>query len=76
MRNGVLLAHRRYRGPKIVAIGGGTGLSNFKGLKAYSAITAIVTVRMMAGLLDGCGGKLVLPGRYSCLAALADEESW
>jgi len=45
MRNDVLLAHRRlHRGPKIVAIGGGTGLSTLLRLKAYSAnITAIVT---------------------------------
>ena len=43
----VLLAHRRlYRGPKIVVLGGGTGLSTLlRGLKTYSAnITAIVTV--------------------------------
>ena len=42
----VLLAHRRlYRGPKIVVVGGGTGLSTLlRGLKTYSAnITAIVT---------------------------------
>lgn len=42
-----LLHHqRRNRGPKIVAIGGGTGLSNLlRGLTAYSHnITAIVTV--------------------------------
>ena len=42
-----LLNHRRlHRGPKIVAIGGGTGLSTLlRGLKDYSAnITAIVTV--------------------------------
>ncbi|MGL5035045.1 MAG: 2-phospho-L-lactate transferase CofD family protein, partial [Microcystaceae cyanobacterium] len=43
----VLLNHRRLnRGPKIVVIGGGTGLSTLlRGLKQYSAnITAIVTV--------------------------------
>ncbi|MEM8604110.1 MAG: 2-phospho-L-lactate transferase CofD family protein, partial [Cyanobacteria bacterium P01_H01_bin.121] len=43
----VLLAHRRLnRGPRIVALGGGTGLSTLlRGLKAYSSnITAIVTV--------------------------------
>ncbi|MFM7192507.1 MAG: 2-phospho-L-lactate transferase CofD family protein, partial [Microcystaceae cyanobacterium] len=42
----VLLNHRRlHKGPKIVAIGGGTGLSTLlRGLKQYSAnITAIVT---------------------------------
>ncbi|MDP5339076.1 MAG: YvcK family protein, partial [Nodularia sp. (in: cyanobacteria)] len=43
----VLMAHRRlYRGPKIVVIGGGTGLSTLlRGLKTYTAnTTAIVTV--------------------------------
>ncbi len=43
----VLLAHRRLnRGPRIVVVGGGTGLSTLlRGLKDYSAnITAIVTV--------------------------------
>ena len=42
-----LLVHRRLnRGPKIVVVGGGTGLSTLlRGLKSYSAnITAIVTV--------------------------------
>jgi uncharacterized cofD-like protein len=76
----VLLAHRRlYRGPKIVAIGGGTGLSTLlRGLKSYSAnITAIVTVADDGG----SSGRLrqefgVLPPGdiRNCLAALADEE--
>lgn len=76
----VLLAHRRlYRGPKIVAIGGGTGLSTLlRGLKVYSAnITAIVTVADDGG----SSGRLrqefgVLPPGdiRNCLAALADEE--
>ncbi|PAX60446.1 gluconeogenesis factor YvcK family protein [Brunnivagina elsteri] len=76
----VLLAHRRlYRGPKIVVIGGGTGLSNLlRGLKTYSAnITAIVTVADDGG----SSGRLrqefgVLPPGdiRNCLAALADEE--
>lgn len=76
----VLLAHRRlYRGPKIVVIGGGTGLSTLLGgLKAYSAnITAIVTV----GDDGGSSGRLrqefgmLPPGDIrKCLAALADEE--
>ncbi|KAB8333933.1 YvcK family protein [Scytonema tolypothrichoides VB-61278] len=76
----VLLAHRRlYRGPKIVVIGGGTGLSTLlRGLKAYSAnITAIVTVADDGG----SSGRLrqefgVLPPGdiRNCLAALADEE--
>ncbi|NMG08392.1 gluconeogenesis factor YvcK family protein [Brasilonema sp. UFV-L1] len=76
----VLLAHRRlYRGPKIVVIGGGTGLSTLlRGLKVYSAnITAIVTVADDGG----SSGRLrqefgVLPPGdiRNCLAALADEE--
>ncbi|MBW4597087.1 MAG: YvcK family protein [Brasilonema angustatum HA4187-MV1] len=76
----VLLAHRRlYRRPKIVVIGGGTGLSTLlRGLKAYSAnITAIVTVADDGG----SSGRLrqefgVLPPGdiRNCLAALADEE--
>ncbi|MEA5616444.1 gluconeogenesis factor YvcK family protein [Cronbergia sp. UHCC 0137] len=76
----VLLAHRRlYRGPKMVVIGGGTGLSTLlRGLKAYSAnITAIVTVADDGG----SSGRLrqefgVLPPGdiRNCLAALADEE--
>jgi uncharacterized cofD-like protein len=76
----VLLAYRRlYRGPKIVVIGGGTGLSTLlRGLKAYSAnITAIVTVADDGG----SSGRLrrefgVLPPGdiRNCLAALADEE--
>ncbi|MDJ0736077.1 MAG: YvcK family protein [Nostocaceae cyanobacterium] len=76
----LLLAHRRlYRGPKIVVIGGGTGLSTLlRGLKAYSAnITAIVTVADDGG----SSGRLrqefgVLPPGdiRNCLAALADEE--
>ncbi|MGJ5676120.1 MAG: gluconeogenesis factor YvcK family protein [Nostochopsis sp.] len=76
----MLLAHRRlYRGPKIVVIGGGTGLSTLlRGLKRYSAnITAIVTVADDGG----SSGRLrrefgVLPPGdiRNCLAALADEE--
>ncbi|HAG83599.1 MAG TPA: hypothetical protein DCL61_21225, partial [Cyanobacteria bacterium UBA12227] len=76
----VLLAHRRlYRGPKIVVVGGGTGLSTLlRGLKVYSAnITAIVTVADDGG----SSGRLrqefgVLPPGdiRNCLAALADQE--
>jgi uncharacterized cofD-like protein len=75
-----LLAQRRLnRGPSIVAIGGGTGLSTLlSGLKRYSSnITAIVTVA------DDGGSSGVLrrefgiapPGDIrNCLAALAREE--
>ncbi len=67
------------RGPNIIAIGGGTGLSTLlKGLKRYSSnITAIVTVA------DDGGSSGVLrremgvqpPGDIrNCLAALSSEE--
>lgn len=76
----MLLAHRRLnRGPKIVAIGGGTGLSTLlRGLKAYSAnITAIVTVADDGGSSGRLRREIgVLPPGdiRNCLAALADEE--
>ncbi|QPN62697.1 YvcK family protein [Synechococcus sp. CBW1004] len=75
-----LLAQRRLsRGPSIVAIGGGTGLSTLlSGLKRYSSnLTAIVTVA------DDGGSSGVLrrefgmqpPGDIrNCLAALSTEE--
>ncbi|MBD1923885.1 YvcK family protein [Microcoleus sp. FACHB-831] len=76
----VLLAHRRLgRGPKIVVIGGGTGLSTLlRGLKEYSAnITAIVTVADDGGSSGRLRREIgVLPPGdiRNCLAALADEE--
>jgi uncharacterized cofD-like protein len=76
----VLLAHRRLnRGPKIVAIGGGTGLSTLlRGLKQYSAnITAIVTVADDGGSSGRLRREIgVLPPGdiRNCIAALADEE--
>ena len=76
----MLLAHRRLnRGPKIVAIGGGTGLSTLlRGLKTYSAnITAIVTVADDGGSSGRLRREIgVLPPGdiRNCLAALADEE--
>jgi uncharacterized cofD-like protein len=75
-----LLAHRRLnRGPRIVAIGGGTGLSTLlRGLKEYSAnITAIVTVADDGGSSGRLRREIgVLPPGdvRNCLAALADEE--
>ncbi len=74
-----ILYQRRYleRGPKIVAIGGGHGLSNLLlGLKEYTSnITAIVTVADSGG----SSGRLreefniVAPGDIrNCLVALAD----
>ena len=71
---------RRGRGPKIVAIGGGTGLSILlRGLKSYTAnLTAIVTVADdggSSGRLRRTLGVLP-PGDFrNCIAALADDES-
>ena len=67
------------RGPKIVAIGGGTGLSTLlRGLKRYTGnLTAVVTVADDGG----SSGKLrrdrhvIPPGDIrACIAALADAE--
>ncbi|NES75531.1 MULTISPECIES: uridine diphosphate-N-acetylglucosamine-binding protein YvcK [unclassified Okeania] len=75
-----LLAHRRLnRGPKIVAIGGGTGLSTLlRGIKDYSAnITAVVTVADDGGSSGRLRREIgVLPPGdiRNCLAALANEE--
>ncbi len=75
-----LLTHRRlHRGPKIVTVGGGTGLSTLlRGLKGYSAnITAIVTVADDGGSSGRLRREIgVLPPGdiRNCLAALADEE--
>lgn len=70
---------RLTRGPKIVAIGGGTGLSTLlRGLKLYSSnITAIVTVADdggSSGRLRRDFGVLPPGDIRNCLAALADEE--
>ncbi|MDB5096367.1 MAG: putative CofD-related protein [Cyanobacteria bacterium RYN_339] len=67
------------RGPKIVAIGGGTGLSTLlRGLKEYSDnITAIVTVADDGGSSGRLRQELgVLPPGdiRNCLTALAREE--
>ena len=68
------------RGPRIVAIGGGTGLSVLlRGLKAYTDnLTAIVTV----GDDGGSSGRLreelgvLPPGDFrNCLVAMSDAES-
>ncbi len=77
----VLLSYRRlHRGPKIVAIGGGTGLSTLlRGLKTYSNnITAIVTVADdggSSGRLRRENGVLPPGDIRNCLAALAAEET-
>ncbi|MBO8136929.1 MAG: YvcK family protein [Desulfotomaculum sp.] len=67
-------------GPKIVVIGGGTGLSTLlKGIKEYTSnITAIVTVTDDGGSSGRLRGDLgVLPPGdiRNCLVALADKES-
>lgn len=73
---------RRYleKGPKIVALGGGTGLSVLlRGLKEYTSnITAIVTVTDDGGSSGRLRGEMgVLPpgDLRDCLLALADRES-
>jgi uncharacterized cofD-like protein len=75
----IIAHHTLNRGPKLVAIGGGTGLSNLlRGLKKYSAnITAIVTVADdggSSGRLRREQGMLPPGDIRNCLAALADEE--
>ncbi|MFZ2488010.1 MAG: uridine diphosphate-N-acetylglucosamine-binding protein YvcK [Anaerolineae bacterium] len=72
--------HRRRRGPRIVALGGGTGLSTLlRGLKAYSDnITAIVSVADdggSSGKLRESAGILPPGDIRQCLVALAEEES-
>lgn len=76
-----VLYTKRYlsRGPRIVAIGGGTGLSTLlRGLKAYSAnITAVVAVADDGGSSGQLRQQLgiVPPGDIrNCIAALADAE--
>ena len=67
------------KGPKIVAIGGGTGLSTMlRGLKAYSSnITAVVTVADDgggSGLLRQDLGMLPPGDIRNCILALANTE--
>lgn len=67
------------RGPKIVAIGGGTGLSTLlRGLKGYSSnLTAIVTVADDGGSTGRLRQEfgVVAPGDIrQCIAALAEAE--
>jgi uncharacterized cofD-like protein len=76
-----VLYTKRYlaRGPRIVAIGGGTGLSTLlRGLKGYSAnITAIVGVADDGGSSGRLRQQLGMapPGDIrNCIAALADAE--
>lgn len=71
--------HTRQRGPKIVAIGGGTGLSTMlRGLKNHTAnVTAIVTVADDGGSSGRLRRELGVlpPGDFrNCIVALADAE--
>jgi uncharacterized cofD-like protein len=68
------------RGPRIVAIGGGTGLSTLlRGLKTYSSnLTAIVTVADDGGSSGRLRDAIGLPPMgdiRNCLAALSDAEA-
>lgn len=67
------------RGPKVVAIGGGTGLSTFlRGMKEHTSnITAIVTVADDGGSSGALREELGIPpvgDIRNCIAALADAE--
>lgn len=71
---------RATQAPKVVAIGGGTGLSTLlRGLKAYTPhIAAIVTVADDGGSSGRLRRELGLlpPGDFrNCIAALADDEA-
>jgi uncharacterized cofD-like protein len=71
---------RKERGPRMVAIGGGTGLSSLlRGLKAYTNnLTAIVTVADdggSSGMLRKDMGVLPPGDIRNCLAALSDDET-
>jgi uncharacterized cofD-like protein len=68
------------RGPHVVAIGGGTGLSTLlRGLKAYTSnLTAIVTVADDGGSSGQLRTELGLPPMgdiRNCLTALSDSEA-
>lgn len=72
--------HHLKRGPKVVVLGGGTGLAVLlRGLKKYSSnITAIVTVADDGGSSGKLRGEfgILPPGDIrNCLVALADKET-
>lgn len=78
---GEVIYQKRFlaRGPRIVAIGGGTGLSNLlRGLKEHTSnLTAIVTVADDGGSSGALREELGIPpvgDIRNCIAALADAE--
>jgi uncharacterized cofD-like protein len=80
LADAVYQQRRRMRGPHIVAIGGGTGLSTLlRGLKTKTGnITAIITVADDGGSSGRLRRELGLPppGDFrNCIAALADDEA-
>jgi len=75
----VLLHKQLERGPRIVAVGGGTGLSTLlRGLKEYTSnLTAIVTVTDDGGSSGRLRAQLGVlpPGDFrNCIVAMADTE--
>ena len=75
----IAIHRRRERGPRIVAIGGGTGLSSLlRGIKSHTAnLTAIVTVADDGGSSGELRSRLgVLPPGdiRNCLSALSTDE--
>ncbi|MDO5295153.1 MAG: YvcK family protein [bacterium] len=79
MMDALALGRRRNYGLKIVALGGGTGLSTLlRGLKKYTSnITAVVSVSDNGGSSGRLSKELAMlpPGDIrNCLTALADDE--
>ena len=77
--NMIYQSRTQNRGPRIVAIGGGTGMSNLlRGLKQYTSnLTAIVTVADdggSSGTLRRDFGVIPPGDIRNCIAALADAE--
>ena len=78
--NAIYHYSQRERGPKVVAVGGGHGLSTLlRGLKKHTSnITAIVTVADDGGSSGQLRRELGVlpPGDFrNCIAALADDEA-
>ncbi len=80
MVEGITTHRRRERGPRVVAIGGGHGLSALlRGLKTYThRLTAVVTVADDGGSSGRLRKRIGIlpPGDLrNCLAALSDDET-